>query len=277
MSAVHVSCRARARNILTPSSDMIVPAMTSSIASSPVIIPPCSSWEPKRPGRARPPLRHARTRDGPAHLEAARAFSSGSKSSPRSRCLHFCGETPPDQRSNARVKAAGSEKLRAAEICASGSSVSDTSCRATSNSELVEHGPESRACRLEIAIERAPVDGEPARSVVAGAAAGGETLAQAAFQLIDQIGAGNRLELADGFLDGASALGVGRAHPQAEVPGRKDERRQLLVEPNGRAEERSQRGAVVRHAAGEVHLRRGPVAAAELAERADDRREQAFR
>ena len=34
MSAVHVSCRARApRNILTPSSDMIVPAMTSSIAS----------------------------------------------------------------------------------------------------------------------------------------------------------------------------------------------------------------------------------------------------
>src|SRR4051794_36753772 len=30
-------------------------------------------------------------------------------------------------------------------------------------SELVEHGPESRACRLEIAIERAPVNGEPAR------------------------------------------------------------------------------------------------------------------
>ena len=53
------------------------------------------------------------------------------ESSPRSKCLHFCGETPPDQRSNARVKAAGSEKLRAAEICASGSSVSDTSRPAT--------------------------------------------------------------------------------------------------------------------------------------------------
>ena len=45
---------ARARNILTPSSEMIVPAMTSSIASSPVIIPPCSSWERKgRDGHAR--------------------------------------------------------------------------------------------------------------------------------------------------------------------------------------------------------------------------------
>ena len=134
------------------------------------------------------------------------------ESSPRSKCLHLCGETPPDQRSNARVKAAGSEKLRAAEICASGSSVSDTSCRATSNRSSSSTVLKSRACRLEIAIERAPVDGEPARSVVAGAAAGSETLAQAAFQLIDQIGAGNRLKLADGSLGGASELGVGRAH-----------------------------------------------------------------
>ena len=62
----------------TPSSDMIVPAITSSIASSPVIIPPCRSWCPKRPGRARPALRHARTRDGPAQFAAARAFSTGS-------------------------------------------------------------------------------------------------------------------------------------------------------------------------------------------------------
>jgi hypothetical protein len=53
------------------------------------------------------------------------------ESSLRSKCLHLCGETPPDQRSSARVKAAGSEKLRAAEICASGSSVSDTSRPAT--------------------------------------------------------------------------------------------------------------------------------------------------
>src|SRR5215204_1431598 len=89
-------------------------------------------------------------------------------------------------------------------------------------SELVEHGPESRACRFEIAIERAPMNREPARSVVAGAATGGETLPQAAFQLIDQIGPGNRLKLADGALNGASELGIGRAHPQAEVPGRKD-------------------------------------------------------
>src|SRR5829696_2334171 len=34
------------------------------------------------------------------------------ESSLRSKCLHLCGETPPDQRSSARVKAvAGSEKL----------------------------------------------------------------------------------------------------------------------------------------------------------------------
>ena|SRR5215217_2635027 len=85
---------------------------------------------PEQARTARPPLRHARTRDCPAQFEAARAFSTGSNhlSGPNA---STCGETPPDQRSSARVKAAGSEKLRAAEICASGSSVSDTSRPAT--------------------------------------------------------------------------------------------------------------------------------------------------
>src|SRR5215212_4218836 len=275
MSAVHVSCRARARNILTPSSDMIVPAMTSSIASSPVIIPPCSSWERKgRDGHARHSGMRVRamvrrTSRPLAHFRADRIIPPVQVSP----LLRRDTPGPALERSGegGRLrKVEGSGDLCQRQLRVGYELPGDF------ESELVEHGPESGACRLEIAIERAPVDGEPARSVVAGAAAGGETLPQAAFQLIDEIGAGNRLELADGALGGASERGVGRAHLQAEVPGRKDERRQLLVEPNGRAEERPQRGAVVRHAAGEVHLRRGPVAAAELAEYADDRREQGF-
>jgi hypothetical protein len=73
------------------------------------------------------------------------------ESSLRSKCLHLCGETPPDQRSNARVKAAGAEKLTAEETCASGSSASDTSRPATSNRSssstvLIASSQRWRAC-----------------------------------------------------------------------------------------------------------------------------------
>ena len=63
--------------------------------------------------------------------------------------------------------------------------------------EFVEHGSETRARRFEVPIHRAPVNGKPTRDHLARAVARGQALAQAALQLIDKIGAGNRLQLAN--------------------------------------------------------------------------------
>ena len=73
--------------------------------------------------------------------------------------------------------------------------------------------------------------------VEAGAPGGGQTLPQAAFQLIDNIGLGNRLQLANVSLESEPELRVGCAQHEAELPGWKDERCQLLIEPDGGAKE----------------------------------------
>jgi hypothetical protein len=104
-------------------------------------------------------------------------------------------------------------------------------------SEFVEHRPEARACGFEMAIHCAPMDGKPARDFLTRAVTSGQTLPQAAFQLIDKISLANRLQLANGSLESEPELRVGCAHSEAEMPGGKVERGQFLIESDGRAEE----------------------------------------
>ena len=194
-----------------PNSVRMVADPTSSIASSPVIIPPRSVQSPKQQRRA---SLHLGAR-APAIFHALRKLHLLRL---KERAIRTIQAAPLVRRNTAGPALESAREGSRLGKVERGRDLSERQLRVRYElpgdfeSEFVEHGPEARACRFEVAIYRAPMDGKPARDLLTRAVTRGQTLPQAAFQLIDKIGAGNRLQLANCSLKSKPELRVGCAH-----------------------------------------------------------------